>query len=117
MSVAGSLPEEFGTCCAKPSRTYNRDVDAASASIEARFMKVRRAIMDETSAGRDLTSDRVARRFALPWPHWASNKEAAVAKAFSLPSQGLWNVRHVASCDLWQPEGWYQPCPVQERHG
>jgi hypothetical protein len=36
----------------------------------------------------------------LPWAHRASIKEAAVAKAFSLPSQGLWNVRHVGSRDL-----------------
>jgi len=44
-SFAGSVPVEFGTCWAKLSRTYIRDVDAASASIEAPLMKVRRAIM------------------------------------------------------------------------
>jgi hypothetical protein len=48
LSLAGSVPEEFGTCWAKLSRTYS-DVDAATASIEARLMKVRRAIMDDTS--------------------------------------------------------------------
>jgi hypothetical protein len=45
LSFAGSLPEEFGTCWAKLSRTNSGDVDAASASIEVRLMKVRRAII------------------------------------------------------------------------
>jgi hypothetical protein len=39
------VPAEFGTCCAKLSRTDIRDVDAANASIEAPLMNVRRAIM------------------------------------------------------------------------
>jgi hypothetical protein len=55
LSFADSVPEEFGTCWAKLSRTYSRGVDAARASIEAPLMKVRRAIIDDTST--DLKPD------------------------------------------------------------
>src|SRR5437763_9436305 len=42
---AGSVPEEFGTCWARLSRTERRDVVAASAASEAPLTNVRRAIM------------------------------------------------------------------------
>src|SRR6266700_2735648 len=48
LSFAGSVPEEFGTCWARLDRTETPAVDAASASIEAPLMKLRRAIMSSS---------------------------------------------------------------------